>query len=568
MSKSIALASLVAADLYLLWILFQGDGDIGASRFVGRDILVLAIAGCTFLGIVTGVALVRRSSRRTETLLVRNGAIQRGDAALAALAGGRPLTVVVQEGQVAVVEKRGRYARILGPGRGQLSPGETIHKVILTNSRSLVGTVDCSTRDSVPVTAEFELEARILPARGEAPLRRPSAPTGSPASAARAPTCGFAWSQDAVVRAAYASPNWELAVLNAARHSLREQLASAALGEIFDLEERHREALPFSVIADHVRIELNDQCRAWGAEVLRFQLNRVKMPAPTEQSILSKWKARHQVPSDLEMPHEEPAGSEVTSSYQQVDSRGATLRLVPVLSRGPATSLREAVRQRLGYLTADAVEIAGERYLIRPAVDSATTELTLRPDATYFALAVHGDNLARNGVTEGDYVLFESQSEAASGSLAATLIGGELAIKRLTRKPGHSLLEPDCTGQPAVVLTDSDARRDELFVEYATSLPPVEYWPADDARILGSAVMTFKTLSPKPRPPVIIQTRDEGELCPQDSPMLDGALWPADGDSAGSVMPDEPPAAPSDSTQLRGEAPYSSSSARQGGSND
>lgn len=547
MSMPIALASLVAADLYLLWRLFQGD--LGASGLVGRDVAVLAMASCTFLAITATITLVQRSPRRSAILVVRNGVIQRGDGALAALARGRALTVVVQEGHVAVLEKVGRYARTLGPGLGRLNPGETIHKVILTSPRPLVGTLDCSTRDSVPVTAEFELDARILPTRGDATSRRPSSPTANQTTAGRAPTRGFAWSQEAVVRAAYAAPSWELAILNAARHSLREQLASASLDEIFDLAEHHREAFPFSVIADHVRIELSDQCRAWGAEVLRFQLNRVKIPAPTEQSILANWKTRHQLPSGLDLLADQQPDDEVPLFDRPVENRGTTLRLVPVLSRGPATSLREAVRQRLGYLTADGVEIGGERYLIRPALDSASGELSLRPDATYFALAVLGDNLVRNGVAEGDYVLFESQSDATNGSLVATLIGGELGIKRLTRKPGHSLLEPDSSGLPSVVLTGSDTQRDDLFAEYATCLPPVEYWPADDARVLGSAVMIFQALAPRPRPAGTDQTLDEGNPVAQDSQIMEHAAVQTTDDPADAEIPGEPPLSPTGSGQ-------------------
>jgi regulator of protease activity HflC (stomatin/prohibitin superfamily) len=547
MSMRLALASLLAADLYLLWRLFQGD--LGGSTQASRDVLVLAMAACTLLAVTIAIAMLPRARRRTALLVVRNGAIQRADGSLPALDRGRAWTIVVQEGHVAVLEKQGRFARTLGPGRGRLNRGETIHKVILTGPRQLVGTVDSSTRDSVPVTAEFELDARILPARGEAASFRPSSPVASQNPSGKTATRGFVWSPDAVVRAAYAAPNWEVAILNAARHSLSEQLARAALEDIFDLEEIAREAFPFSAIADRVRLELNDQSRAWGAEVLRFQLNRVKIPSPTEQSILAKWNERHQLPSGPGIQADQQTNSEAPAPDQAVRKRGATLRLVPVLGRGPAASLREAVRQRLGYLTADAVEIGGDRYLIRPVSESAGGELSLRPDATYFAMAVHGDNLARNGATEGDYVLFESQSDAASGNLAATLIGGDLGIKRLTRKPGHSLLEPDCSGRPMVVVTDRDAHRDELFAEYASCLPPVEYWPADDARILGSAVMIFQPLAPGPRPAGTDQMLDEGGPGPRDFLTAETIAAHAADDSADGEAPGEPPPLPSGSAQ-------------------
>jgi regulator of protease activity HflC (stomatin/prohibitin superfamily) len=506
MSRRIALASLVAADLFLLWRLFQGDP--GAPGLASRETVVLAMASCTFLAIAVGLALLLPSRpRRAALLVVRDGVVRRGDGELASIIRGRSVPVVVQEGHVAVLEKLGRYSRTLGPGQGKLDPGETIHKVLFTSPRPLVGTSECSTRDSVPITADFELDARILPARGEAGSRRASLPAASQTSGGNAPTRGFAWSQEAVLRAAYSAPSWEVATLNAARNSLRVRLASALLEEIFDSEERHREALPFSALADQIRLELNDQCRAWGAEVLRFQLNRVQIPAPRQQAVVEAWKARHHLPP---RPDQQGAGDAVSTGEQE-EIRGATLRLAPVLSRGLATSLREAIRQRVGYLTADGVEIDGQRYLIRPAVDASNVELSLRPDATYFALMAQGDNLARHGLAEGDYVLFESQRDATNGGLVATLIGGDLGIKSLTRKPGHSLLESDSRGQPAVVLTDSDAPNDELVAEYATCLPPVEYWPADDARILGSAAVILQSLAPGPRPPVAGHTSDEGK---------------------------------------------------------
>lgn len=483
MTMRIALASLVAADLFLLLRLFQGD--LGLPGLASRESVVLAMASCTFLAIAIALALLPRGAKRAAILVVRDGAVRRGYGELASSMRGRAVPVVVQEGHVAVLEKMGHYSRTLGPGTGRLNPGETIHKVLLTSPRPLVGTLDCSTRDSVPITADFELVARILPARGEASSRRPSSPSASQTAAGNAPTRGFSWSQEAVLRAGYATPSWEMATLNAARNALRQQLSSASLEEIFDSEERHREAFPFSVIADDIRIELNDQCGAWGTEVLRFQLNRVQMPAAREQAILASWKARHHPPS----APDRQASDEAAVTEQQAGTKAATLRLAPVLSRGLASSLREAVRQRLGYLTADGVEIDGERYLIRPVVDKSSGELGLRSDATYFALAVQGDNLVRHGVAQGDYVLFESQSDATNGGLVATLIGGELGIKSLTRKPGHSLLASDSQGQPSVVLTDSPAPGDDLIAQYATCLPPVEYWPADDARVLGSAAM-------------------------------------------------------------------------------
>jgi hypothetical protein len=539
MSTRIALVSLVAADLYLLWYLFQTD--LGGPAQTSRDILVLAMASCSFLAIAVAITLLPRTRRRAAILVVRNGTIQRADGALAALDRGRALTVVVQEGHVAVLEKQGRHTRILGPGLGRLNRDETIHKVILTGPRPLVGTLECSTRDSVPVSAEFELEARVLPARDAGGSVRPTSPTAGHNLSARAATRGFAWSPDAVVRAAYAAPNWEVAILNAARHVLREQLGSAALEDLFDLEELSRQAFPFSAIADRVRIALNDQSRAWGAEVLRFQLNRVRLPSPIEQSILTKWKTRHQLPTVPDIPADLQASDEAPLPDQVFEKRGATLRLAPILSRGPATSLREAVRQRLGYLTADAVEIGGQRFLIRPTLGSPSGELSLRPDATYFALAVHGDNLVPSGAAAGDYVLFESQRDAANGNLAATLIAGDLSIKRLTRKPGHCLLEPDCHGQPSVVLTDRDAHRDELFAEYSTCLPPVEYWSADDARILGSAVMVFQLLAPEPRPAQTDRTLDDCVPGSEQPLTLPSVPARAPGESILGGASDEPP---------------------------
>jgi hypothetical protein len=533
MTMRIAMAAILSSWVFLLWKLIQND--LGVPGLPGRGSIVLAMTGCTFLAIATAFALLPNRRRRSAILVVRNGVIRRGESALPGLDRGRAVSVVVQEGHVAVLERLGRYARSLGPGVGRLHPGETIHKVILTSPRPLIGTVDCSTRDSVPVTADFELEARILPARGEAPSRRPS-PHIPGQAAGRAPTRGFEWSHDAVVRA-----SWELATLNAARGALRGELANASLDELFDLNERHREALPFSVVADRVRIELNEQCRAWGGEVLRFQLLRIKIPALTEQSILANWRTRHQLPSVPDPPADEQTDSETLPSEQETEERGATLRLAPVLSRGLAASLREAIRQRLGYLTTDGVEIGGERYMIQPARDSAGDELSLRPGAAYFALAVQGDNLARCGAVEGDFVLFESQSHASDGSLVATLIGGDLRIKRLSRRPAHSLLEPDTSGQPSVILTESDAQRDELFAQYATCLPPVEYWPADDARVLGGAVMIFRPLSSEKRPSDGEQTWAQASAAGEDFPNLATAPGEPDDRPARGETPGDPP---------------------------
>ena len=98
-------------------------------------------------------------------------------------------------------------------------------------------------------------------------------------------------------------------------------------------------------------------------------------------------------------------------------------------------------------------------YVIQPASDPGSGNLSLRPDATYFALSGHGRQPAMPGVTKGDYVLFEAQSEATNGALIATSDWRRAWASRGI--PGSQTIP--CwsrmrTGQPAVILTDGGAR--------------------------------------------------------------------------------------------------------------
>ena len=98
----------------------------------------------------------------------------------------------------------------------------------------------------------------------------------------------------------------------------------------------------------------------WGAEVLRFQLNRIRIPAQIEQSIVASGKPVTRQPLRPRCRPTGPSRKKPAPRKAYSEHHGATLRLVPVLGRGTAASLREAIRQRLGYLTADGVEIDGD----------------------------------------------------------------------------------------------------------------------------------------------------------------------------------------------------------------
>ena len=138
-------------------------GDRAGGPAVDRAWIGLVGLAAALLLVIVIMSRRRRQNSEPALLVARDGALRRGAGADGADASRRrAVPVVVLGGQAAIAERLGRLSRVLTPGQHTLAPGEVIARVVNTTSRTLAGTVEASTKDGVPVTVEFQLEARVL----------------------------------------------------------------------------------------------------------------------------------------------------------------------------------------------------------------------------------------------------------------------------------------------------------------------------------------------------------------------------------------------------------------------
>lgn len=171
------------------------------------------------------------------------------------------------------------------------------------------------------------------------------------------------------------------------------------------------------------------------------------------------------------------------------------LRLVPIVGRVPASSLREAIRVNLGYVFVNDVLIEGRRYVLESLESKMGSEVRWRTGSTYFTLQAQGHSMVDANVSDGDYVLFESREEAADKDIVTVLVDGQTTLKRFFQKPDHTFLQPENPDESPIVVIESDDLEDALRQRYRDHQPPVDIKVATDAKVMGKALMVFKPIS-------------------------------------------------------------------------
>ncbi|MEX2204205.1 MAG: transcriptional repressor LexA [Actinomycetota bacterium] len=96
----------------------------------------------------------------------------------------------------------------------------------------------------------------------------------------------------------------------------------------------------------------------------------------------------------------------------------------------------------LGKVAAGAPTLAEEH-----VEDYLTVPTSFAPGADLFALKVHGDSMVGAGILDGDVVVVQSRSDAASGDIVVALLPGpaepEATVKRLKRERNRVMLVPE-----------------------------------------------------------------------------------------------------------------------------
>jgi len=96
----------------------------------------------------------------------------------------------------------------------------------------------------------------------------------------------------------------------------------------------------------------------------------------------------------------------------------------------------------LGKVAAGAPTLADEH-----VEDYLTVPTSFAPGAELFALKVQGDSMVGAGILDGDVVVVQSRSDAASGDIVVVLLPGpaepEATVKRLRRERNRVMLVPE-----------------------------------------------------------------------------------------------------------------------------
>ncbi|MBN1556302.1 MAG: translesion error-prone DNA polymerase V autoproteolytic subunit [Phycisphaerae bacterium] len=90
-----------------------------------------------------------------------------------------------------------------------------------------------------------------------------------------------------------------------------------------------------------------------------------------------------------------------------------------------------------------------------PADDYIETHLDLNehlirhPAATFFVRA-GGDSMRDAGIFDGDLMIVDRALSPRDGAIVIAVLYGELTVKRIRRRTGRLLLEPDNSAYPAI----------------------------------------------------------------------------------------------------------------------
>lgn len=474
-------------------LLFAGDvlGNAVMPRGSGVFLLLASLS----LILATICAIYLRYGQRPALLVVQDGNVRRVGARDTGLKPGQRVSMLVESGQVVILEKFGQFSRILEPGLADLEPGERVRKVILTGPRTLVGTLECNTRDGIPIAVGYQVVARILPGGDDMTgIAPPAGTVGTvPLRVGQQITPAIPYSRQAILRAAYESHNWEAEVLTSARSLLREQLARMYLDEIYDYQGLRRGTFPLADIQDRIRVRLGEVSRQWGAMVTQFQITHIRVPPQILDAVISAWHAKQQTGA---LPLRTAADEEAAKARRLQQESKATVNIMPVVERGPAGSLRELLRLRAAEIQAGGVFINGQPYAIQPLGPRSPSEIALRRDHVYFSIQALGGNILDPAIQDGDYIVFEAQDFASHEDLVAVLIDRQVSIRRFLKKLHHILLEPETADMPLIAVADDDHVIEELRQQYGAAIAGVDFKAPADIRIIGKAVLVLKRIWP------------------------------------------------------------------------
>ena len=130
-------------------------------------------------------------------------------------------------------------------------------------------------------------------------------------------------------------------------------------------------------------------------------------------------------------------------------SRRSGARAIEIPDRPQAVSVPV-----LGRVAAGKPILAEENLLGTLAVDP-----TMVRGRNVFLLKVKGESMKEAGILAGDLVLVKPQPDAESGEIVVAMVESEATVKRLIKKTGRIVLQPENPAFDPILITE----RDETF---------------------------------------------------------------------------------------------------------
>ena len=158
-----------------------------------------------------------------------------------------------------------------------------------------------------------------------------------------------------------------------------------------------------------------------------------------------------------------PSFREIARYFEMVGTRAVEKHLIALekkgfIRRGKGARAIEVIGQSsgraipiLGQVAAGVPILAEEHLLGHLMLDP-----TIARFEDVFLLKVQGESMRNAGILDGDLVLVKPQADAETGETVVAMIEGEATVKRLVKRAGEVILEPENPAFSPIIITGED----------------------------------------------------------------------------------------------------------------
>jgi hypothetical protein len=201
--------------------------------------------------------------------------------------------LIINFGNVVVLDNTGTITRILGPGFYITKRFETIYAIVdMRRQEKELSLVDVFTKDYIPLEINATVFYRV---------RSDSYQLCSRAI--------YRYSEEDIRKAVLNVVDWKEATEIAAESVLRDVIASYRLDDILDPLDRLSQrgtSSPRDVLQKQFQDRLNDQTKEWGVVITEVRIGTIDVPDEVKAWMLTRWKKEGE---ELQEFQREPGGN-------------------------------------------------------------------------------------------------------------------------------------------------------------------------------------------------------------------------------------------------------------------